>query len=179
MKEIIFSLLEHALDDFYAKEQINLQLDVHEIAHGHRLAIYFENRLREYDNARQEKLFENYFVDIEFNRMEGGAVKTVFYDGMQHETRCDILLHSKGEVPAKENLLVVELKKEHSTNKEQDDIKEIKRMVSPAEDGAPDRSICDTLLGVYLKIGQNCYFGSRYWFENNAIVGELFHKRML
>ena len=60
MKEILYRLLEHALEDFYAQEQRNLQLNVHEICHGHRLAIYFENRIREYDNTHREKLFENY-----------------------------------------------------------------------------------------------------------------------
>ena len=94
MRNIIFGLLENALEEFYAKEQRNLELDVHEIAHGHRLAIYFEKQIREYDEVHQKNLFENYHVDIEFNRTEGGAVKTVVYNRELHETRCDILLHS-------------------------------------------------------------------------------------
>ena len=80
---------------------------MHEISHVHRLAIYFENRLREYDKSNEEKLFERYFVDIEFNRMEEGKVKACFYDRELHKMRCDILLHSKGQVPERENLLIV------------------------------------------------------------------------
>lgn len=179
MRNIIFDLLENALEEFYAKEQRNLELDIHEIAHGHRLALYFEKQIREYDEVHQEKLFENYYVDIEFNRTEGGAVKTVVYNGELHETRCDILLHSKGNVPDRENLLIIELKKEHSTNKEQEDIWEINRMVSPREEGAPDAAICNTLLGVYLKIGLSCYFGTKYWYEDGRIRLEMFHKRMM
>lgn len=181
MREVIFRLLENALEDFYAQEQRNLQLNVHEICHGHRLAIYFENRIREYDETHRERLFDNYFVDIEFNRTEGGAVKRVYYDDELHDTRCDLLLHRKGNVqpPERENLLIVELKKEHSTEREDLDIKEINRMVGPAEEGAPDAAICNTLLGVYLKIGRHCYFGTKYWFENNRVREEVFHKMML
>ena len=40
MREVIFRFLENALEDFYIQEQRNLQLNVHEICHGHRLAIY-------------------------------------------------------------------------------------------------------------------------------------------
>ena len=64
MREVFIRLLENALEDFYAQEQRNLQLNVHEICHGHRLAIYFENRIREYDDTHRERLFDNYFVDI-------------------------------------------------------------------------------------------------------------------
>ena len=177
MREVFIRLLENALEDFYAQEQRNLQLNVHEICHGHRLAIYFENRIREYDDTHRERLFDNYFVDIEFNRTEGGAVKRVCYDDELHDTRCDMLLHSKGNVlpPERENLLIVE----HSTEREDQDIKEISRMVRPAEEGAPDAAICNTLFGVYLKIGQTCYFGTKYWYEDNRVKQELFHKKMM
>ena len=165
MREVFIRLLENALEDFYAQEQRNLQLNVHEICHGHRLAIYFENRIREYDDTHRERLFDNYFVDIEFNRTEGGAVKRVCYDDELHDTRCDMLLHSKGNVLPPE--------------REDQDIKEISRMVRPAEEGAPDAAICNTLFGVYLKIGQTCYFGTKYWYEDNRVKQELFHKKMM
>lgn len=181
MRKVICRLLENALEDFYSQEQRNLELNVHEICHGHRLALYFENRIREYDDTHREKLFDNYFVDIEFNRTEGGAVKRVYYDGELHDTRCDMLLHSKGKVqpPERENLLIVELKKEHCTDREDLDIKEINRMVRPAEEASPDAAICNTLLGVYLKIGQSCYFGTKYWYEDNRVIQELFHKKIV
>lgn len=174
MRNIIFSLLENALEDFYAREQRNLELDVHEICHAHRLAIYFEERIREYDRTHEEKQFEQYSVDIEFNRSEGGAVKTVFYNGSLHNTRCDILLHRKGNDLVRDNLLIIELKKEDRTDREQEDILEIQRMVSPKEEGAPDAPICNTLLGIYLKIGHRCYFGTKYWYKDNEIKQERF-----
>ena len=178
MRDVIFSLLEQALSDFYAQEQINLELYVHEICHGHRLAIYFEKRIREYDDTHRERLFDNYFVDIEYNRTEGGAVKRVYYDNELHDTRCDMLLHSKGNVqhPKRENLLIVELKKEHSTEREDQDIKEINRMVRPAEEGALDAAICNTLLGIYLKIGQTCYWGTKYLYEDDRVIQEEFRR---
>ena len=51
-------------------------------------------------------------------------------------------------------------------------------MVSPAEDNAPDKSICNTLLGVYLKFGLDGYFGSKYWHDGNRIVKEKFDRGM-
>ena len=180
MRGIIFGILEHALEDFYEKEQRNLELNVHEICHGHRLAIYFENLIREYDNTHHSRLFDDYFVDIEFNRTEGGDVKRIYYDSELHNTRCDILLHSKGKVllPKRENLLILEIKKNNNHDREELDKKEINRMVMPALDGAPDSAICNTLFGIYLKIGQNGYFGEKYWYENNEVRKEEFHKNI-
>jgi len=178
MRNTIFVQLERALDEFYEKEKRNLELNVHEIAHAHRLAVYFENHLRRYDESHEEKLFKNYFVDVEFNRTEGGNPKEVYYNNELHKKRSDILLHSKGLVPEQENLLIIELKKEDSTDKEKEDICAIKRMVSPKEDGTPDSSICNTHLGVYLKIGEKCYFGIKFWYEDERIVSKCFHKQI-
>ena len=47
-------------------------------------------------------------------------------------------------------------------------------MVSPSEEGALDAAICNTLLGVYLKIGQSRYFGAKYWYEVNRVQQEEF-----
>ena len=174
MREIIFRLLQLALDDFYHEEWINIQLGTHEVSYGYHLAKYFEKRLREYDKPLYDKLFERYSVDIEFNRMEGGATKVCLIDGERHNIRPDILLHSKGRA-ALENLLVVELKKEGNHEGEQKDRSRIKRMVSPADDTAEDRSICGTLLGVYLIIGQDGYSGSKYWYDGNDVVEEQFN----
>ena len=91
-----------------------------------------------------------------------------------------MLLHSKGKVllPKRENLLILEIKKKNNHDREELDKKEIKRMVMPALDGAPDAAICNTLFGIYLKIDQNGYFGEKYWYENNEVRKEEFHKNI-
>ena len=178
MRNIIFGLLENALEEFYAKEQRNLELDVHEIAHAHRLAIYFEELIRRYDRTHEDKLFEQYYVDVEFNRKEGGNSKEVYYLNELHKKRSDILMHRKGIGQGLENLLVIELKKEHSTDKEEQDIRAITRMVGPKEDGDLDAAIRNTLIGIYLKIGRTCYFGSKYWYEDGRVISEMFHRNM-
>ena len=173
-RQIIIQLLKNALVEFYHKEQRNLELDVHEICHSHRLATYLEQQIRQFDSKQKRKRFKNYFVDIEFNRTEDGDSKRVFYNEEFHKTRCDILVHSKGLNDERENLLIIELKKNNKTERKELDIQEIKRMVSPAESGAQDKNICNTLLGVYLNINRLSYNGIKYWFENNQIVEEEF-----
>ena len=176
MRNIIFGLLEKALEDFYAREQRNLELDVHEICHAHRLSIYFEERIRDYDKTHEEKLFEQYYVDVEFNRTEGGMPKMLNYNNELHKKRSDILLHRKGlgDNNKRENILVIELKKEKSKDKVREDICAIKEMVSPGRAGAPDAAVCDTLLGVFLRIGKNAYWGTKYWYEDHEIKEDLF-----
>lgn len=159
-KEIIFELLQQALVMFYNKEQRNLELDVHEICHAHRLAIYLEQQIQEYDKTCYSKPFKDYSVDIEFNRTENGMVKKLEGDNI----RCDILVHSKGANKDRENLLIVELKKENRD--EEQDRTRVQRMVSPDSDNS-NNPIYDTLLGVVLKIGRtNNYSGTKYWYED-------------
>ena len=177
MKNVIFGLLEQALSDFYRFERRNFELDVHEIAHGHRLAYYLERIIRRYDKEKKECVFRNYSIDIEFNKTEGGKPKEVFRNGKYHQTRCDILIHSKGRVPEQENLLIIELKKRDSDDKVENDINEIKRMVSPSEKGSKDAQICGTLLGVFLRIYPNQYKGYKYWYQDGDVKDEYFEKK--
>ena len=140
MKEIIFQQLKRAIDKFYENEGRNLKLNVHEITHCHRLAYYFENFIREYDEENGTHYFLNYSVDLEFNRDAKGDPKRVMRDGKCENTRCDILLHSKG-LCKPENLLVMELKKGNNEYLVDNDIKELRRMVSPVELESEDACI--------------------------------------
>lgn len=131
-----------------------------------------------YDREHKTSIFGVYSVDLEFNKTEGGNPKIVFYNNKYHQTRCDILLHSKGRNPEQENLLIIELKKGDSDNRAENDINEIKRMVSPPKKGAKDSKICGTLLGVFLRIYQNQYNGIKYWYENGSVNEETFDKNL-
>lgn len=173
-RRIIIDLLDVALKDFYRFEKRNLELDVHEITHGHRLAYYMEKAIRKYDNENRCREFWEYSVDLEFNRTEGGNSKIVLQDGLYRKTRCDILLHSKGRNKTQENLLIIELKKGDKTNKVDDDLKEISRMVSPPEENAQDTKICGTLLGVFLRIYPDRYSGTRFWYQSGKVCSENF-----
>ena len=167
-KDLIFELLQQALAMFFKKEQRNLELDAHEICHAHRLAVYLEQQIRMYDIMHSSTLFEDYSIDLEFNRTEGGNVKELLGDNI----RCDILIHSKGKNKKKENLLLLELKKENG-NEEDKDRNRLKTMVSPAPD-CSNNPIYNTLLGLFLKINRTSYSGTKYWYENGEVRCEDF-----
>lgn len=174
-KDLIFKILQRALVMFFKKEQRNLELDVYEICHAHRLAIYIEQQIRMYDIIHCTALFKDYSVDIEFNRTKGRNPKILHTDDEKRKIRCDILLHSKGQTTP-ENLLAIELKKGNSKNRECKDKKELKHMVKPRQDGDPDNAIRGTILGVFLRIYEDRYSGTKYWYENGDVRNEEFDK---
>jgi len=69
--------------------------------------------------------FAGYRTDVEYNRNQGGRVKTIL-DGEMREVRitCDLILHSRGKNSAKDNLIAIEMKRlEHPQSEESyDDI---------------------------------------------------------
>ena len=167
MRELLFDLFAKAVQDFYRREQRNLELDVHEVCHAHRLAIYLEQELRTYDNLNCTCLFYDYSVDLEFNRTEDGDIKKLpDKDENLHNIRCDILVHSKGKNKERENLLLIELKKEDGDDEGKDQ-ERLKMMVSPDPDNS-NNPIYNTLLGIFLKISRTGCTGTKYWYENGG-----------
>lgn len=79
---------------------------LHEISINHHLAKYLESNLREY-------VYEDLFVDIEFNR-EGIHQKKL--DGKGY--RPDIIVHNRKSEISKKNILIVECKKKDSNAKD-------------------------------------------------------------
>lgn len=166
MKCLLIKILKYSLDDIYQYDAVNINDDVSEWNICARLAMYIEKRMRFYDFFNRTEIFKNYYVDVEYNRSYNAKPKIV--DGKH--VRCDLLIHSREST--KPNYLVLELKKSYNNDIE-DDINEIKRMVSPREEGAADFYNCGTLLGVFLEFKQSSYNGTIYSWENDRIKEEM------
>lgn len=103
----------------------------------------------------------NYFADTEYNRKQNGAVKTIL-DGQMKVVpiNCDLLLHSRGQIVAEDNLLSVEVKKREAPKGEKEKDRERLRALTKASyddiwsaDGvALPEHVCGYVLGVFVEL---------------------------
>lgn len=104
--------------------------------------------------------YRHYHVDVEYNRNQG-KVKTIIDDNCEVMTvNCDLIIHSRGEVIAQDNLLALEMKKSERPLAEKN--KDRKRLIALTKlsyddiwsnDGeAFPEHVCGYLLGVYYEI---------------------------
>lgn len=57
--------------------------------------------------------YSRYYVDVEYNR-NNGRVKTICNDDLKVVTIiCDLIVHSRGEIVEKDNLIALEMKKSY------------------------------------------------------------------
>lgn len=91
--------------NFFQKERANILNGVAERNLCARLALYIE--------LEMERIgLQGYYADVEYNRKQNGAVKTIMDDEYQIiRINCDLILHSRGEIIQRDNLIAVEMKK--------------------------------------------------------------------
>ena len=65
--------------------------------------------------------FANYYSDIEYNRNFNGLVKTIIDDNMEVvNITCDLIIHSRGEIPKQDNLIAIEMKRDNHPEAEKE-----------------------------------------------------------
>ena len=70
MKEkILYDILIPSLTRLYQVDYDNIRFGVSERNICARLAHHMENIMREYDSSHSTKYFQNYYADVEYNRM--------------------------------------------------------------------------------------------------------------
>ena len=114
---------------FFAKERVNIMNGVAERNLCARLAHYMELE------ASNNNLF-GYYADVEYNRKQNGEVKTIM-DGDLKVIRinCDLILHSRGELIDRDNLIAIEMKKEERPRYEKEsDINRLRAMTKKSYD---------------------------------------------
>ena len=131
-RKIVLSLLHNSFEDVYTLDGVNLNDGVSEWNICARVAMYMEKRMRAYVFLNRTSIFEDYYVDVEYNRSYGGNPKIV--DG--YKVRVDLIVQTREET--KPNFLVLEMKKLDNPEKRVDDERELKRMVRPRQEGTPD-----------------------------------------
>jgi hypothetical protein len=113
------------------------------------------------ERAAAEAGFEGYRADVEYNRKQGGQVKTIL-DNDAHVIRItsDLILHSRGQVVGDDNLIAIEMKRsDHREHEKQKDRARLRAMTKASYDGVwsadgetlPEH-VCGYHLGYYLEL---------------------------
>lgn len=151
MRPILGKIFDESTNILLKEEVQNILDDVSERNLCSRLAIHITNKLKEYD-------IKGYYADSEYNRKQGGKVKTIL-DNEQHiiKIQCDLIVHSRGNIHP-DNLIAVEMKKSTRPEIEKEaDRKRLRTMTQDSYDGVwlydglthPEH-VCGYFFGVYM-----------------------------
>lgn len=163
MEETVFNVFAMALPSFYQREIRNILDNVSERNLCGRLQSHVERQLEKTD-------LRDYHVDSEYNRKQGGQVKTIINNNaVVVRITCDLLIHSRGEQIEHDNLLALEMKKAAAPESEKlSDKERLCALTSvPYEtvwsfDGQTHpEHVCGYKVGIYMeidRIARACYY---------------------
>lgn len=156
MDRILKKLFEESAHVLFIQELESILNDVAERNLCGRLAIYISNNLEKYG-------IKGYYADPEYNRMQDGRVKTIL-DGEMNEVtiQCDLILHSRGQNIAQDNLIAIEMSKSTKSEADKDsDRKRLRALTKSSYDDvwsvdgkALPEYVCGYLLGVFFEINR-------------------------
>jgi hypothetical protein len=114
MQDELRTLFDEAFALFLARERANIVRNTSERNLCCRLAIVFEQLKEAYGLSA-------YYADVEYNRNQV-RVKTIIDDNRKEIViNCDLILHSRGEITARDNLIAIEIKKVNRPEEEKKD----------------------------------------------------------
>lgn len=81
--------------------------------------------------------FNRYYADVEYNRMQEGRVKTLLDDRLRIvRITCDLILHSRGQIIERDNLIALEMKRiEHPESEKAKDRDRLRALTKQSYDG--------------------------------------------
>src|SRR5258706_16381063 len=98
MDEIVEQFFQAAKDIFFVEESDNIASDIAERNLCGRLSIYLTCKLMELNII-------GYYADTEYNRKQGGQVKTILDEELNIITiQSDLIVHSRGNFIDQDNL---------------------------------------------------------------------------
>jgi hypothetical protein len=122
-------LFEEVFAFFLRKDRKTIVNDAHERSLCTRLAIYLECFKGKYN-------LDDYYADTEYNRNRDRKIKTILdHKAMIIPITCDLILHSRGEIVARDNLIAIEMKKaSHSQAVKNSDRKRLRALTKASYD---------------------------------------------
>jgi len=106
--------------------------------------------------------FSNYYSDIEYNRNFDGQIKTIIDDNMEvTNITCDLIIHSRGQIPQQDNLIALEMKRDnHLESEKNKDRIRLRALTKPTNDSLTysadgrtlPRHVCGYVFGVFYEI---------------------------
>jgi hypothetical protein len=123
------ALFDKAFNEFVSRERANIRKGVNERNLCSRFAMYLQH-------AAEALGLEGYYSDAEYNR-NNGQIKTILDDQMKVVSiNCDVILHSRGEIIARDNLIAIEIKKSERPEQEKEsDRRRLKALTKQSYDG--------------------------------------------
>lgn len=128
--------------------------------------------------------YSQYHVDTEYNR-NNGKVKTIYNDDLKViSIVCDLIVHSRGEIVGKDNLIALEMKKAYRKACEKESDKA--RLVALTKDSYDEvwsfdgktlpEHVCGYELGIYYEVDRK--YSSIYieYYTKGKIVKSYTHK---
>lgn len=167
-------VFEQALKQFFSLERQNILSGVSERNLCARLAMQLET-------FAHENGFDGYYADPEYNRKQNGKVKTILDNDMRVVSiTCDLILHSRGEIMEKDNLIAIEMKRSERPEKEKvSDRARLRTLTKSSFDDVwsfdgethPEH-VCGYELGYFIELNldENSYIAQK--FRAGEFVGE-------
>lgn len=133
------------------------------------------------DVVKEGTDFENYHVDVEYNRNKNKRVKTCCpfdEDGLPKPVNinCDLIVHSRGKIVQQDNLIAIEMKKSNRPKKEKNNDR--RRIIALTKDSYDDtwsfdgetlpEHVCRYKLGIYYEINfSKKFILLEYYYRGN------------
>jgi len=164
-------IVEPALNDFFVKELTSILDDVSERSLCTRLAMHLEAQMKNADLV-------GYYADTEYNRKQAGQVKTILNGNMEIVSiTCDLIVHSRGEIPGRDNLIAFEMAKPNKTIDEmQSDRDRLMALTKASYDGiwsndgeTHPEHVCGYVKGYYLILNRHMRQAQLESFAHGAI----------
>ena len=154
MNQLARQIFDESIKIFFIEERENILSDVAERNLCGRLSIYLTNALSNHG-------VKGYFADPEYNRKQGGKVKTVLLGREKIVTiQADLIVHTRGRIVDGDNFIAIEMKK--STRPEEEKISDKERLIAmtmksydgvwSSGDGTQPDHVCNYKLGVFINI---------------------------
>lgn len=154
-------IFEDANSNFirYDKDLFEMEVSERTLCGG--LKSYLEDEIK-------SSIYNKYFVDVEYNRNQGGKLKTIKKtikgpDMKIITINCDLIIHSRGHNLEQDNLIAIEMKKSNISNDEKNNDRD--RLIALTKDSYDDiwsydgkalpEHVCRYLLGVYYEVNFN------------------------
>lgn len=122
--------------------------------------------------------FKDYYVDVEYNRNDG-RIKTIIGQNLEViKINCDLILHSRGEIACKDNLIALEMKK--STSRLVDKVNDKNRLIALTKDSYDDvwsfdgktlpKHVCGYELGIYYEVNKRFRIVSLEYYSKGKLI---------
>ncbi|MBB2885058.1 MULTISPECIES: hypothetical protein [Pseudomonas] len=166
-RSLMYELVEAAVSQFLIKDATSIRDNISERNLCARLAMQFENLLPTYK-------LEGYYADPEYNRKQGGQIKTILSGELEViKVTCDLIVHSRGE-RGRDNLIAMEMAKPDKTTEQiHSDRLRLMALTKKSFDDTwsydgvthPEH-VCGYLLGVFMMVDRAQQVVSVEYFED-------------